>query len=295
VGAVGRSSLWDLAIFGGVVPEAEPRRQPFEDEETGIAVLARMPVYIGAHVRNPLSLAATLTALRSAAFSAAPGLLEWGEVGTYRDVPIVAIRARPGAAPGPRNLDQLGLHYAVAKDVFVASLDRDTLELQIDAALDGRMAAAVAPEQAQTAPDGTQADLRIALAGATSWLGRAVLGLFEGEARRALEDARLDVEVLARGRGGLPTDPAAFRATALAGLGYEPRAVQGGAFTLTPEGLVGHERYGSPLAPVFPEVPVAAAPLTKVVTSLRQLGMNVAFEGEGAARGLRVQMVWERR
>lgn len=310
IGAAGRSSLWDLALFSRVVPESELRTHPFQMENTGLGIVARLPVYVGAHVRNPLGLAGTLTALRSAAFSAAPGLVDWGEVEPYRDVPIVAIRAKKGMAPSFQDVDKVALYYATAKDVFLASLNRDVLEMQIDTVLDGHVARSAitrgeAPSPGAASVPGTAAagatgaatgvDLRLSLDEPDGWLARAALGLLEHDVRTSLESAHLDLEALARGRGGLPQDPAALRALAMGWLGYEPQSVQGGAFTLGEDGLIRHSIYGSPAEPVFPAIPQEGALLTTLIRTLRSAATNVSFEGKGRTHGLHARFEWSRR
>ncbi len=291
LGAADRAGLWDLALATGAVPELRDDRRRFdEDDPNTWRALSRLPIHVAAEVGNPLALASTLTALRAMASGAAPGLIDWGEVGKHRDVPIVGIQAAKTASDLPPGAADVVLHYATAKNVWVAALDRPTLEQQIDRVLDGQATRRVETGDA----DAPQAALQVAPR-AGGYLGRVLLGLAEASLRRGLHAALRDTEALARGLGGLPTDPAARRAAALGYLGYEPMLAQGGEFAMDPRGFATHARYGSEIAPAYPPVPVPDAPLTRLVDALARVSAGLAFEGEGDTRGLRVWFEWLRR
>ncbi len=296
IGALDRSGIWDLALLTDEIPENRGPRD--HDQAREFAVFGRAPVFVGAQVANPLGLAAALTALRTAVTTAAPGLVEWGEGGKHRDIPIVVVRGRSTRdAPA----DKLALFYTTVDNVLLASLDRPTLQVLMDAVLDGKAPRPVAAGDAakagapEAATGGVQAELRLTLDEKESWLGRAILGLLEGQARSAAKTAFRDVEALTRGLPGLDPAGEAFPAAALAYLGYEPQAVQGGSFALAKEGFPTLSRYGSEAEPVFPAVPIAEAPLTALVKALDTLALGLAFEGSGDTRGLHATFRWVRK
>jgi len=281
-----RSGLWDLALSMGDVPSKEGRRA-YADVERRKRVYDRVPVYVGAHVREKLALAATLAALKGFVASAAPGVAEWSEGAAHRDVPTVLVREKLGETEGQRGI---GLHYAIVKDVFVLSLDRGTLEQQIDAVLEGKVPQA-APEDAT---DAAQSILSIKPGGKSSWLSRTVLGLLERGTIASTRSAYRAHEALALGlRAALPTDAAAREAVAIAYLGFAPGVQHGGEFSLV-DGVVRHSLYGTEHAPKFPKLPIADSPVSAFVAALEELRLTLSFEGEGSHRGLRSTLRWRK-
>ncbi len=286
VGLGDRSGLWDLALSLGDIPTKEGRRA-YADVERRKRVYDRVPVYAGAHVRDKLALAATLTALKGFVSSAAPGVAEWGEGASYRDVPTVVVREKLGETETQRGI---GLHYAIVKDVFVLSLDRGTLEQQIDAVLEGKT-----PKPAtKDAKGAEQSMLAIKPGGPKSWLSRTILGLLERGTVASTRSAYRAYEVLALGlRDTLPKDPAALERRAIAYLGFSPGVAHGGHFELK-DGAVHHSLYGTEHAPAFPKLPIDGSPVTAFVAALDELRLTLSFEGEGTHRGLRSTLRWRR-
>lgn len=290
LGFADRSGLWDGALAVGEIPSAEGT-QTYRDLGNRRKVLDRFPVYVGAHVKNRLTLAATIAALKGFVQSAAPDVVDWKEGEPYRDVGIVDISERI-LDPGEEGAGAT-LHYAIARDVFLLSLDRSTLLAQIDAVLDGRVAAAKPEKDAPE--DAAQSVLAIRPGAAEGWLVKTIAGLLERGTMSSNRSARRAFEALAVGRGGLPAEDAERRRLALDWLGYEPLSANGGRFELGPDGLVRHDIYGTEVEPVWPDLPVPGAPVTDFLKSLEELRMTVSFEGEGATRGLRTTILWDRR
>lgn len=288
VGVQESAVVWDLAVMTGEVPQ-----QPTPDQRRDISwgLLSKTPAYVGAHVKNGLGLATTLTAIRAMVNKTAPGLVDWGPGETWRGVPITAIRPSATAPVPDDSARSLGLYYATPRDVIVASLDVDTLKRVIDQVLDGNFAVAVSgSDQSLDA----QALLNAHFAD-TSWLLRAVLGLAEQGVRIATGHAMADIEALTRGIVGLKPTDSSFEALALSFLGAIPSSVHGGTFDLDKWGYPRHSLFGSEISPVFPDIPVAHSPLTRLVEGLRSVRFGLAFEGKGVERGLRAQMGWTRK
>ncbi len=294
VGASDRSGLWDLALWAGDVPSAGPLTDaPGEAQAAQVEVLGHLPLFAGAQVRDKFGLAAALMGLHAYADTSAPGVLEWVQDEPYRSVPITMIREPPAPPPGPngpgrRALPRFGivLRYGVVGDMFLAALEREVLEEQIDAVLDG---APAAPGQA------AQAIVTVRPARADGWLVKSLAGLLESATLVSNRGAFRAAEALARGLGGMPQGQEGLRRYGLAYLGYEPRCANGGSFGLRPDGLVEHSLYGTEVTPILPPLPVKGAPVTGTLRLLEALDMRLSFEGEGTSRGLHAKMTWRHR
>ncbi len=283
-----RSGLWDMAISLGEVPSVEGRAE-YRDPTTRKKVLSRIPLYLGAHVRDKLALAATLTALKGFVQSAAPGIVEWQTADPHRDVPIVRVRETLSAADG---IEGVAVHYAIPKDVVLFSLDRATLEAQIDAVLEGRTAKIVASEDAAGA---AQSVLALRPSKGDGWMAKTLLGVLERGIVNSNRAGFRAFEALARGLGSkLPTDAEALQAASLGYLGYAPTTAHGGAFRVE-DGQVVHSLYGTAVEPVSLPVPVPDSPVSAFVQSLDRLRLTLSFVGEGRHRGLGTTLLWTRR
>lgn len=288
VGFGDRSGLWDMAISLGEVPSVEGRAE-HRDPTTRKKVLSRIPLYLGAHVRDKLALAATLTALKGFVQSAAPGIVEWQTSDPYREVPIVRVRETLSAADG---IEGVAVHYAIPKDVLLFSLDRATLEAQIDAVLEGRVAKMVASEDAAGA---AQSVMAVRPSKGDGWMARTLLGVLERGIVNSNRAGFRAFEALARGLGAkLPTDVAALQAASLGYLGYAPTTAHGGTFRVE-DGQVVHSLYGTPIEPISLPVPVPDSPVSAFVQSLDRLRLTLSFVGEGRHRGLATTLLWTRR
>ncbi len=286
VGTGDGPALWDLAVLTDMVPRAKRHwKSPRDAEVAGI--LNHAPLYVGAEVRNPISLVATLTAIRAFAESAAPGMVEWKEGARHRNVKTVKIEVTLRGRNAPP--DPFAIHYAIADSAIIVALNEATLLQQVDRILDGH-----APRP--PARDGTddevavQTHLGFAADRPDSWLIKVAQAMIETEALRQRSAAFRDMEVLVNGlRKGLPT-----RESTLAYLGFHPATVQGGQFELT-DGALTHTLYGTETTPIVPAVPVEGAPLTRLLETLSTVGAGIEFEGEGKTRGLHIRLGWSRR
>jgi hypothetical protein len=275
-GAADRSGLWDLALQSAQVPEIGSR-----DKIGDLAMLGRAPIWGAVHVKNRLALAAALTALRAAMKEAAPGITDWRSGGSHRSVEITEIHDKSDS----RSKEELTVSYAIVKDVLVVSLDRATLERQIDSVLDGNV------------PDSKQGDIQSAIElrpASGGFLSRTLMGVIETEALHAHDASLLAYEALARGIPNLPTDRAAVRTLALGYLGTEPVSPFAGEITLT-NGLATHSTRGTAVEPIVPAVPEGNGSVLEVVKNIERLSVGIGFEGKGDERGLRTRIEWQRR
>ena len=279
VGLLDRSAVWDAML----VDDDAPALRRSQRSEREIETFARLPAYAELQLRDRLAFAAFLTALRGAIDQTTGGIVEWGDGGKHRDVPIVTLRER--RSEGGSSTGGLTLHYAIAGQVFVLGLERDTVAARIDAAL------ADAPTGAAPAQQ-TQAALQLQ-PGPGGWLNRTLSAMGERASAPAHRAALRAAELVAAAHPAL--GPAELDARAVALLGYRPVSPHGGGFVRGADGTLTHERVGSALRPVVPPSPMAGAPLTVFFEHLAGLETAVAIEGEGAHRGLRIGLTWRTR
>ncbi|MBT9557469.1 MAG: hypothetical protein IV100_15620, partial [Myxococcales bacterium] len=285
-GMMGGGAVNDLAILSGEVPEIGERRAGRDRDM--VPVLDKAPLYAGVQVKNPLAFAATLAALRGFIQTAAPGMLEWGDGGTYRDVPITRVGAKTSNFDLGHDAD---LVYAIPAGVFVVSFDRGALDRLIDQVLDGTQVRLPKEGEANASP--TQADFRVAVGEDDPSLRTLGYLVMEGEAVRQWQVAHRDAELFVRTFGVLPVGDAGKR-KALAYLGFEPAVTQGGAFELAGNGRLTHSIYGTIAEPNLVALPVEGSPLGKLIDGLASLGLQLGFEGEGQTSGLHVTGAWTR-
>lgn len=274
-----RSALVDLLSWVDEdvqLPSARRRNEELDDVELWQRI-GRLPLYVGADVRNPAALVATLTGVRTMLNEVAPGMIAWGEVGRYRDLPIVRIGITE-TAPLLRNRDvakAVGLHYAQTGSAIAVALDPKALERVIDRMLDGKV-----PQGGKEGPAQFVVDAR-SEAGRALWT--AALWLLQGQANAAQPSAERAAEILLRGaperRGG---DLAAL---GRAYLGSAPLSSRGGSeFTLTPAGAA-DPALGTASTPVFGPLPIPGSALEHLMGRLQGVRGEVAFDQEPAAAG----------
>ncbi len=288
VGFADRSGLWDMALSLGEVPSVDGQIEK-RDPTIRKQVFARAPIYVGAHVRDKLALAATLTALKTFVESAAPGIVDWQRDGAWRDVPVVTVRETLSRQDGETGV---AVYYAIVKDVLLLSLDRATLEMQMDAVLDGRTPKVVSGDDVAGSAQGV---LALRPTSGQGWLARTALGILEKGIEASNHAAFRAFEGLARGLGDrLPGPGDARRAVAMGYLGALPAIVHGGHFEMV-DGLARHTLYGTETEPASLEIPTPASPVSAFIQDLDRLQLGVSIVGEGRHRGLATQVLWERR
>ncbi|MBA2662765.1 MAG: hypothetical protein H0U74_10750 [Bradymonadaceae bacterium] len=291
VGAADRSGVWDLIMSQGLAGSGEARSG---SDQLLLQILGRLPIYIGAHIKNPLMLAATLTATRAFIDSSAPGFLRWHDTEPYREVPITSVgpTEQAGLEFGQQALSDLRLHYTAAGGVFLASFDLATLQTMIDAALDGGFSTAKPAD-----PDALMMQTMITLdpKAEQSWIVLTLLAMLETNAVKSHVGASAAWLSLEHGLGGLPQDDSERRRLALHYLGYEPGDIHDGKFSVDEHGLIRHSIYGPGHDHVAAPVPVAEAAVTRALQSMRSVKMHLGFEGEGDDRGLHTVLRWTRK
>ncbi len=100
----------------------------------------RCPLVFVVPSKDPLRLAALLTAMRAASASAAPNLLTW-ETLDYKGISYVSIRPQKGAGGDFFDVDQVQLCYAALPEAWIVSLREDKLQQTLDGVLERRTGA----------------------------------------------------------------------------------------------------------------------------------------------------------
>jgi hypothetical protein len=251
------------------------------DAEQVARLIFRMPVLVGVDVKNPLTFAGSLAALRKNVMEAAPGMLTWGPLEeAYKGVSIVRVQATPaGARRFPVAPERPGrepflpaVYYATIDGAFYLTLNEATLREFIDRAqarAEGKKAEAVevnsslylAPGAAERARGLVEKYLerevhKQALAGARAWYPLYHCGLLPEGAKAGA--------VAEKYYGFVPVSP---DGTAYA---YDRRSDE-----------VRNERHGSPRRPQTHAALAEGAPLKVLLGQLRALRADLRFREDG--------------
>lgn len=281
IGAMERSGILDAATM---VHQADAKRMQNELPAELSGVLSRLPLYLMVHLKNTAVFGGILASLKTMADDSAPGLIDWGQVEPYNEIPVVRVgtsKSGQSATGVP-----VALYYATVGDIWVISFEETTLHIQIDRLLSGKHPVKVVGddlgrEPAQAAFNGQFEN---------EFLKLAFLSVLELESRRSAWSSLFLHEDLMRGQPQLKgADPEVLREASLAFLGLAPAHFHGGTYDHGKFGA-SHSIYGSPQRIVWPKVPVNGSPLTELVTSLRALELSLEFEGEGNHEGIRARV-----
>jgi hypothetical protein len=244
-------------------------------------ILTEAPIHAGVAVRNRLTAAITLAAIRKMALETAPGAIEWREHGKHKGVPYVAIGAsRAGEAR--RFAGDVTLYYAFCKDYLLLSLSEATLKARIEDCTAGKLAK---PAGKGTAGGKQSAQLVFALAmkkGGPFWQ------LISAGIDAALDDAhqasRRVANTLVRGAPGL--DSAALRQLAQAYFGNVPVDVDGREPLAKPELVRFHRfgRHGRDKVRITPATENSPAGL--LTSAFAHARSDVAFDDEPQVKGV---------
>jgi len=285
VGSSDRSGLWDAALSIGEVPSKKGTHQT-RRADLRKSVLNRLPIYAAAHIRNRLGLAATLAGLKVQLSAVGMDLVNWAPTTPNGDVSVVKIEETLSQR---EKEEPLSVFYAIVDDVFLISLDRATLDAQIEAVRSGAV-----PRIAETSNTGPQATLAYHPETPKGYLNRTMLGLLEHGALSRHFDAMQAYEMLAVGLGKTSPGTVMVDADAHAYFGTVPAAPHGGQYSMGGEGLLIHSRYGDWVAPAALSIPVVESPLTAALERIGAFRMSVSFEGERLDRAMVTHLHWAR-
>jgi len=249
-------------------PEPKERIRGESDLERA---LANLPVYGAVALRSQTAAAVFLTGVRTAIEQSAPGMIQWGEAGRERDVPLVEVRSKGDEVRD--SMRDVALYYAFCKGVLFLSLNQATLRSRIDECLDGRVPSAVPDDKAQSSPQWT---IDLALPKDKPLWNMAVW-LLNAMGDRADQQSHAMTEIAWRAAPG--SDAARVRALSLAYLGMVPVSSDGSALSFGPEGVIDPLR-GSAHAPRWPELPIAGSPIARLLDVVGRVRSEVAFDDE---------------
>jgi hypothetical protein len=243
-------------------------------------LLTEAPIHAGVAVRNRLTAAITLAAIRKMAQETAPGAIEWRERGKHKGVPYVSIGAsRKGEAR--RFAGDVTLYYAFCKDYLLLSLGEATLKSRIEDCTAGTLA--------KPAPHGTpggrqSAQLVFALAmkkGGPFW--QLVSAGVAAALDEAHEASRGVANILARGAPDL--DGAALRRLAQAYFGNVPVDMDGSEPLAKPEVARLH-RFGRARLHRIGFAPAGESSLAgQLASAIAHARSDVAFDDEPQVKG----------
>jgi hypothetical protein len=280
VGVDDRSGLVDvLAKFDEDAQLPDEKRERYEQDVDLWTRVGKFPLYAAAQVRNPATLVATLTAMKSTVESVAPGMVEWGEVARHRDLPIVRIGIHPKAPLLTRReiADVIGLHYAQTGSAIVVALDRPTLTRVIDDMLDGRLP--------QPGGENDPQFVFQTASGSGKPLWTAILWLLQGQANKATHSALRSAEILLRGDPLATGTAGGLARQGLVYLGFAPLNAHGTTeFVLRADGAA-DPLQGSAIAPTFPALPIPNSPIERLMLRMTGLRGEVSFDKEPEAAG----------
>jgi hypothetical protein len=250
------------------------------DAEQVARLVFRLPVLVGVDVKNPLTFAGALAALRKNVMEAAPGMLTWGPLEeTYKGVTIVRVQATPAgmrqvpiapARPG-REPFLPAVYYATIEGAFYLTLNEATLRDFIDRSQAKPAGKAEAVE--------VNSSLYLAPGAAEKARGFVEKYLEKEVHRQALAGARAWYPLY---HTGLLTDGAKASALAEKYYGFVPVSPDGTAYAYdrrTDE--VRNERHGSSRRPQTHAALAEGAPLKLLLGQLRALRADLRFREDG--------------
>ncbi|MGO8993496.1 MAG: hypothetical protein ACLQVI_09205 [Polyangiaceae bacterium] len=285
LGVLDRSSIAEATI---ALDRDLPQKPDFdEDRHVSDADLvhqiAKLPLYAAVAVKNPLGATLALAAIKSLADDATPGLVDWGEAGTYRDVAVVRVGVNSKRAKEEFGEEvAVQFFYALTQGALVVSLSEATLHHLIDDRLDGKgpKSPADAEKAGNANREGAQFALELASDKGKGLWTSLMWQLEYGVVGRDSSLAARNAEALLRGAPESASDPAAMRALAFAYFGAAPLTPDGAAFSLAPEGVRDPFR-GTPYAPSWPPLPVKGSPVDALMTAIAHARGELSFDDEG--------------
>ena len=238
------------------------------------------PIHAGVAVRNRLTAALTLGAIRKLVQETAPGAIAWRERGKYKGVPYVAVGAsREGEAR--KFAGDVTLYYAFCKDYLLLSLSEATLKSRIADCNAGKLAK---PAGKGTAGGKQSAQFIFALAmkkGGPFWQ------LISAGIAAALDEthwaSRRAANILVRGAPGF--DSAALRQLALAYFGNVPVDGDGSEPLAKPQAVHAHRFGRHSRNKVFIAPASETSPAGQLASAFAHLRSEVAFDDEPQVKG----------
>lgn len=249
-------------------PEADAkRRQSFEQALRGF------PGYAVISLRSRVAAGLALTALRQKLSESAPDMAVWGEAPGYRNTGVVKVSFRGFG-------ESAELYYSLMPNALALSLNEATLHEVIDQLLDRP------PTPVSDAPRAERAgqvvfDLAVDKGSA---LYMVLAWVVSQTALDSEAHSRSLAEAVFRGAPEVSGDPARASSLMRAYFGAVARTPEGQSYVPGPD-VARDPARGTPHAPIWPEVPVLGSPADRVLSQLKSLRSEVAFDDEPAIAG----------
>lgn len=257
----------------------------FEDEAPQ---LLQMPVTLGVSVRNPLTFALFLTAVKKQVDNVLPGGLDWDTLDAYKDVKIVRIRPKVNGEVERFFKDQPkpAIYYALIDGGWYISLREEPIKDLID------QAAARREKKDDKKPETVAVNTSLYVApGAAKKAGDFVQGYLEFETqRRAVGNTALWQCLYESGVIPANADAATAQRTARQFFGFVPASPDGVAYRYdVKNGEVVNIRHGSARQPRLNARLAEGAPLGQVLNQFQSLRADLRFREDGIHTVLTIQ------
>jgi hypothetical protein len=280
----------DSPMYAKFAELSERAESGSKDFDKMIETVFQMPIMVGVQVRNPLAFAGVLTALRTSALNAAPGMITWEPLEPdYRGVKIVRIRATEQGATTARNL--VGTNDEAPKEPFLPAIYYATIDgawyasFQLDPIKDMIYRADVRKKQ----PAGAKADTRRINSGlylspaAATETREYIRGFLAKEVHeRALTNEPIWYAFQKAGLLGGKDGEATRQAVLFNYLGYVPVSPDGSAYLYDPRtDEMTNARHGSLRRPAAKPALDPDSPLGRLLEATREINADLRFREDG--------------
>jgi len=256
--------LWNFAVAEHVVPELDAANE--ERSEFGLEHnLQRLPVWAALQVKSPLLLTAALAAVRSQSLERLGEWIKWHDDAKYRGQTVTRVEVRlNGEATAP-----LSIHFALANDVLLVSINRQLLERRIDEVLAG-----LRPKEANAKSGSSQLVLSFE-GGSTHYLTDILAAVIDSAGMDAHRRACVGLALLAAGYGEQAANGVERSSLGLRVLGYVPESPAGPGLSIK-NGQCEHPIYGTLFEPHLPDGRDATSPLHAAARNLASLRFGLS-------------------
>jgi hypothetical protein len=268
-----------VARFAQALEKAD--RGEFDDSDELFRQGWKLPIVLGADVRNTLTMTAALTSLRASALKSLPGGLTWEPMDKeYRGISIVRVEAtiagrnRILGRTKDENPYMPAIYYALIDGGFYLTLNEPTMKSLIDTL--------AAQKNGKSTKVDVNSSLYVSPAAAVSTQG-LIQFLLERQTQKQtfastpIWYALYRSQVVKAGDDAVQSKETAFRI-----LGFVPISPEGAAFRFdSASDEVINERHGSPRRPNPPLKLADRSPLARLIRDLRSARADLRFREDG--------------
>jgi hypothetical protein len=253
------------------------------DAERVARLVFQMPVMVGMDVKNPLTFAASLAAVRTAVMNVLPGALTWEPLEKpYKGVEIVQIKATPaGMRQVPLGSSRTGkdpflpaVYYAMIDGAFYLTLNETTLRDFIDRA----------QEKSEGKAETVEVNSSLYISPGAAKLTRSLIQKYLEKQvhEQALASAPIWYPLYRSGLLAEGAKDATVSALAEKYYGFVPVSPDGTSYVYDRRtGEVRNERHGSPARPKPHRTLDENAPIKQLLEQLRTIRADLRFREDG--------------